>query len=115
MARLAGAPANAAAGVRMLRSLGDIVTRGEPLFVLAVVPDVGADGADRRPSGAPVWVAREEGRALLAHAFTQDLGRHEQLAFDHPFSAEGGEDVPPVRADVRVLLLATPAARSDAG
>ena len=32
VARLAGAPANAAAGIRMQRSLGDIVTRGEPLF-----------------------------------------------------------------------------------
>jgi thymidine phosphorylase len=32
VAKLAGAPANAAAGVRLLHAVGDIVARGEPLF-----------------------------------------------------------------------------------
>ena len=32
VAKCAGAPANAAAGVRLLRTVGDIVARGEPLF-----------------------------------------------------------------------------------
>ena len=32
IAKLAGAPANPAAGVRVLRGLGDVVARGEPLF-----------------------------------------------------------------------------------
>ncbi len=32
VAKRAGAPANAAAGVRLLHALGDVVTRGEPLF-----------------------------------------------------------------------------------
>jgi len=32
IAKLAGAPANPAAGVRILRGLGDVVARGEPLF-----------------------------------------------------------------------------------
>jgi thymidine phosphorylase len=32
VAKCAGAPAHAAAGVRLLRTVGDVVTRGEPLF-----------------------------------------------------------------------------------
>lgn len=32
VAKRAGAPANAAAGVRLLRTVGDVVSRGEPLF-----------------------------------------------------------------------------------
>jgi thymidine phosphorylase len=32
VAKLAGAPANAAAGVRILRSVGDVVVQGEPIF-----------------------------------------------------------------------------------
>jgi thymidine phosphorylase len=32
IAKLAGAPANPAAGVRILRGLGEVVARGEPLF-----------------------------------------------------------------------------------
>ena len=32
IAKLAGAPANVTAGVRLLKSIGDIVARGEPLF-----------------------------------------------------------------------------------
>jgi thymidine phosphorylase len=32
VAKRAGAPANVAAGVRLLRSLGDVVVRGEPIF-----------------------------------------------------------------------------------
>jgi thymidine phosphorylase len=32
VAKRAGAPANVAAGVRLLRTVGDVVTRGEPLF-----------------------------------------------------------------------------------
>jgi thymidine phosphorylase len=32
VAKRAGAPANAAAGVRLCRTVGDVVTRGEPLF-----------------------------------------------------------------------------------
>ena len=32
VAKRAGAPANAAAGVRLLRTLGDVVEKGEPLF-----------------------------------------------------------------------------------
>ncbi|HEY7491180.1 MAG TPA: thymidine phosphorylase family protein [Candidatus Tectomicrobia bacterium] len=32
VAKRAGAPANASAGVRLLRTVGDIVTKGEPLF-----------------------------------------------------------------------------------
>jgi len=32
IAKCAGAPAHAAAGVRMLRSVGDVVARGEPIF-----------------------------------------------------------------------------------
>ena len=31
VAKRAGAPANVAAGVRLFRTLGDVVTRGEPL------------------------------------------------------------------------------------
>ena len=32
VAKLAGAPANVAAGVRMLKTAGDVVSRGEPMF-----------------------------------------------------------------------------------
>ena len=32
MAKRAGAPANVTAGVRLLRTVGDVVARGEPLF-----------------------------------------------------------------------------------
>jgi thymidine phosphorylase len=32
VAKRAGAPANVAAGVRMLKTIGDILARGEPLF-----------------------------------------------------------------------------------
>jgi thymidine phosphorylase len=32
LAKLAGAPANVAAGVRLLRTVGDVVARGDPLF-----------------------------------------------------------------------------------
>ena len=32
IAKLAGAPANVAAGVRLLKQVGDIVHKGEPLF-----------------------------------------------------------------------------------
>lgn len=32
LAKFAGAPANASAGVRLLRTLGDVVAKGEPLF-----------------------------------------------------------------------------------
>ncbi len=32
VAKRAGAPANVAAGVRLRRTVGDIVARGEPLF-----------------------------------------------------------------------------------
>jgi thymidine phosphorylase len=32
VAKLAGAPANVAAGVRMLKTVGDVVSRGEPMF-----------------------------------------------------------------------------------
>ncbi len=32
VAKRAGAPANVVAGVKLLRTLGDVVTRGEPLF-----------------------------------------------------------------------------------
>ncbi len=32
VAKRAGAPANVAAGVRMLKTVGDILSRGEPLF-----------------------------------------------------------------------------------
>jgi thymidine phosphorylase len=54
VARLAGAPANAAAGVRMLRGLGDIVTRGDPLFEIHAQSqtqlDFAREYAERTPS-----------------------------------------------------------------
>jgi len=54
VAKQAGAPANVAAGVKLLRNVGDVVTRGEPLFEIhaqsAAQLDFGRSYAEAHPN-----------------------------------------------------------------
>lgn len=51
IAKLAGSPANPAAGVRVLRSVGDVVERGEPLFEIHSQSRAQLDFADEYAVG----------------------------------------------------------------
>jgi len=57
VAKRAGAPANAAAGIRLLRTLGDVVARGEPLFEIHAQSAAQLEFARAYAEGLPALIA----------------------------------------------------------
>jgi thymidine phosphorylase len=56
VAKCAGAPAHAAAGVRLLRTVGDVVTRGQPLFEIHAQSEAQLGFARGYAAGQPALV-----------------------------------------------------------
>ena len=55
VAKCAGAPAHAAAGVRLLRTVGDVVGRGEPLFEIHAQSEASSASRGTTPPSSRTW------------------------------------------------------------